>query len=132
MRKRHTTGIPGFDTFAIKYLADSDCNARQIIVEQFLFPECFHDASKLYVSLSKSPVGISVAMKLRDDARVSSSSDVSNSPWQSIDRSLQEFLGVVFSVQSLSLRRITFDSSSGNVLESVARGEVVAGHLNLE
>lgn len=106
-------------------------------------------------TLSNTKGGIRCAMTLREDvlnlksqvlrapppssttnasSASSPSSSTSSSPedelpalWllKDLDQSLKTWLTSVFCVDAVELRRITFDSSSGDILEKVARGEAV-------
>lgn len=44
---------------------------------------------------------------------------------KALDKAIQQWLSYSLSLDTLELRRITFDSSSGHILEKVARGESV-------
>jgi len=84
--------------------------------------------ANLHEVLSSSRGGTGVAMRLREDVllllrRKGSSSD--RTVLKELDASLQDWLEAVFCVDALQFQRITFDTSSGETLEKVAKSDVV-------
>lgn len=86
--------------------------------------------------LSKSKGGFSTAMHLREDimdifkgAKANPSSPANNKAYltslYAVDDCVRQWLNNALCVDSLVLKRITFESSSGNILEKIARGESV-------
>lgn len=86
---------------------------------------------RLYIhdSLNKTKGAVKLAMMMRNDlntmARNKTISSTTQTSARLCDKFLKQWLGACFCLDSLELRRITFDHSSGNVLEKVARGESV-------
>ena len=139
--------------FISDFLREEDFEKRRCLIQQKYLNQGEGNGSTrssfdaLHHSLVHSPEGIRYSMKLREDVlRVSrqlkktsaldgkpstssSSSSSTLSPskssWQALDDFLFRFLSSVFCRQALSLKRITFETSSGNILERVARGEAV-------
>ena len=86
--------------------------------------------------LSKSKGGFSAAMHIREDitdiiknVKADPNSVANNklylSSLNAVDDNVRQWLGNALCVDSLVLKRITFESSSGNILEKIARGESV-------
>ena len=79
-------------------------------------------------SLCSLKGGVFLSMQLRNDLR-NSKKDFMNSEHIHFSKDLDEFLKSwlhnVFCIDSLTLLRITFEHSSGTILEKVARGESV-------
>lgn len=86
--------------------------------------------------LSKNKGGFSAAMHLREDitdiikaTKANPASTTNNKTYLSsllaIDDCVRQWLSNALCVDSLVLKRITFESSSGNILEKIARGESV-------
>ncbi len=84
--------------------------------------------------LSKSKGGFSIAMQIREDLpelirSKKTDSSVSEKEFctslQSLDDYIRNWLSVILSVDTLQLKRVTFEHSSGDILEKVARGESV-------
>jgi len=72
--------------------------------------------------------GIRFAMQLREDILDSIHNNDNNVELKTligIDEILKQWLGNVFCEDALELRRVTFDSSSGDVLEKITKGEAV-------
>lgn len=138
--------------FVANFLREEDFEKRRCLIEQKYLGKGHGKGSTelsfdtLHHTLVNSPDGISYSMKLREDVLkmcrhlkksipddeatpTSSSSSslltVSINSWQLLDKFLMKFLSSVFCHQALSLKRITFESSSGNILERVARSEAV-------
>lgn len=90
------------------------------------------DVRRLHETLVRSSCGIRLAMQLRedalkflkDDSKKQQNADMILS-WRLFDASLKDWLNTVFCSESLQLKRITFEASSGDVLEKIARGEAV-------
>lgn len=94
---------------------------------------------QLLKDLSRTRGALEVAMTMRDDLsslmNVKSAGTATSSSFplnenskirlKQLDKVLQQWLSYSLSLDTLELRRITFDSSSGSVLEKVARGESV-------
>lgn len=77
--------------------------------------------------LTKTVGGISTAIQLRSDIQritAETSTHLSLPVLQSIDRCIQNWISVAFCVDSLALKRVTFDSS-GTTLECIARADTV-------
>lgn len=122
-------------------IAEKEHLKRKDIISQSIFPyfQTMEDLNKtdwLNHALNKSPYGIRVAMCLREDSlqvlraftRDKASKDsfsIEAAKWKAVDRCTREWLSIVFCQQALELKRITFEGSSGNVLEQVAKGEAV-------
>jgi len=86
------------------------------------FESVQHKLSKV---LNQSSVGIRLALKLREDSlSVLSSSTEKKGSWADLDGFLKSWLSSAFCNEALTLQRIKFDTSSGDVLEKIARGEV--------
>jgi len=113
-------------------VAEKDVFKRKEIVYQNIFSK-FHNAEDigksewLYNALNKAPNGIQTAMSLREDSLHSQklAKDENSPKWAAIDKSTKRWLSTVFCEQALDLKRITFEESSADVLEQVARGEAV-------
>ena len=70
--------------------------------------------------------GVRTAIQIREDLGAFDFSKDDRQVMDNLNRSLRDnFLSSVFAVDNLKLKRITFEHSSGNVLEKVARGESV-------
>ena len=70
--------------------------------------------------------GVRTAIQIREDLGAFNFSKDDRQVMDNLNRSLRDnFLSSVFAVDNLKLERITFEHSSGNVLEKVARGESV-------
>ena len=82
----------------------------------------YNNSSKIHFLLNSSKNSIKFAMLLRDDVQ---SMLKQNNDLKFMDESLKAWLSAVFSPDALKLQRITFENSSGNILESVAHGESV-------
>lgn len=112
---------------------------RQNIINKILFEnETFSSKQDLNIELknfgvylSKLKGGIKFAMTLRDDIKIESKKIKTKTNKENkeilmeIDLFLQNYLCNIFCEDSLQLKRITFDDSSGDVLESIVRGETV-------
>jgi hypothetical protein len=112
---------------------------RQNVINKILFEnKAFSSKEELYIELkrfgvylSKKKGGIRFAMTLRDDIKIESKkvktkeNNEKKEILMEIDLFLQNFLCNIFCEDSLQLKRITFDNSSGDVLESIVRGETV-------
>lgn len=90
--------------------------------------------NNLAKEFSRTRGSLSSMILLRDDISSLLSSKADNeikvdnakkSKLKLFDKVIQQWLGSIFSLDNLELKRITFDSSSGIVLEKVARGESV-------
>jgi hypothetical protein len=85
--------------------------------------------------LSKTKGGFDIAMQIREDLpelirslKKTDSLAVDKEigiSLQSLDDYIRNWLSVILSIDTLQLKRVTFDHSSGDILEKVARGESV-------
>lgn len=82
---------------------------------------------EIFSYLMKRKGGISLAMKLREDVLNNIDiNDIENvKTLKGLDNVLKLWLGNVFCEDALELRRVTFDGSSGDVLEKITKGESV-------
>jgi hypothetical protein len=84
--------------------------------------------SNIY-QLDKTKGGVRLAMQAREDLMSMiaerKKTKLDTKSLVDLDDNLGQFLQTVFCVDALQLKRITFENSSGNVLEKVARGESV-------
>ena len=105
--------------------------ARRSIIQTELIP--LHNAEGLQdtlaTDLSKTVGGVSAAIQLRIDLQQMSSeltppAPVMASTIPGIDNIVQNWLTAAFCVDSLTLERVTFDSS-GSTLETIARADTV-------
>jgi len=109
------------------YMAGS-YEARQSIIQTELVPQ--HEAvglqDALATDLSKTVGGVSAAIQLRIDLQQMASEPVPPSPVviATLDKIVQNWLSAAFCVDSLTLERVTFDSS-GSALETIARADTV-------
>lgn len=78
----------------------------------------------LLSELNNVKESIPFAMKLRDDTQYLIKTN-RNDDLRELDKSLMSWLGTVFSLDSIYLERVTFEKSSGTLLELVAKGEAV-------
>eukprot|EP01035_Chromulina_nebulosa_P009116 gene9116-12314_t len=70
--------------------------------------------------------GVRTAIQIREDLGAFHPIPEDRIVLENLNRSIRDtFLNSVFAVDNLKLERITFEHSSGNVLEKVARGESV-------
>lgn len=114
-----------------KYTSSSS-DTRQIMLKSVV--ECKTLTPTLHNILNKSRNGIAMAMLLRDDTKdalrkmkLSKDADHSHGKplYRLLDQSLQQWLAIVMCDNAIDLTRITFEHSSGDMLEHVARGEAV-------
>lgn len=102
--------------------------ARRSIIQTELIP--LHNAEGLQdtlaTDLSKTVGGVSAAIQLRIDLQQISSELTPPAPVaaSTIDKIVQNWLTAAFCVDSLTLERVTFDSS-GSALETIARADTV-------
>eukprot|EP01038_Epipyxis_sp_PR26KG_P006908 gene6908-9460_t len=82
----------------------------------------YEKLDNLVTAFSKQKHGVKIALQIRNDLHQSETKLLNSDRF---DDSLRRWLGIVFSYDCLALRRITFDHSSGNILEKVAKGESV-------
>lgn len=87
---------------------------------------------ELHLFFSKNVHGIDISMLLRTDVlkAIKAGDKLDKEKYDinllnALDRSLHHYLSIFFSVSALALRRITFENSSGVVLEKIASGELV-------
>ena len=98
-----------------------------------LKPVDYDDFTKeLQLFFSKNVHGIDISMLLRTDVlkAIKAGDKLDKEKYDinllnALDRSLQHYLSIFFCVNALVLRRITFENSSGVVLEKIASGELV-------
>jgi malonyl-CoA decarboxylase len=76
-------------------------------------------------ALSSSEDGIKFGMTLRGDVLDLLAKDRRNDGLRAIDALLSQWLLAVFCISALKLQRVTFDSSSGLLLEKIAAAEAV-------
>ncbi len=124
-----------------KYYQEGDSNLRKEQILQEILPSLppLEDLSlSLLKDLSRTRGALSTTFTLRNDilslltpsSPPNTSSPVVNDEkvkgqLKSLDKVLQQWLSYSLSLDTLELRRITFDTSSGSILEKVARGESV-------
>ena len=99
---------------------------RKIVIENNVLPllQSPQPSQAIAQDLNKSVGGITTAMQLRTDIQKLSDTSISNASLSKLDECIQDWLSVVFCVDSLSLEHITFDSS-GTTLERIARSDTV-------
>jgi hypothetical protein len=104
-----------------------DENQRiSIIYEEILPKYCSIGFDHLKTTLSKMNGGVNTAMLIRNDLKkLANCNKTFNEPALKFDKELKNWLENVFCYDSLALKRVTFDCSSGNILEKVAKGESV-------
>ena len=139
---RSSSTVSSSSAFVTQFLREEDFEMRRSLIQQeYLCEEDGHmpllpSLDILHHTLVHSPDGIRFSMKLIKDvlqvcrqlkkSSISGETTTTNtSPWKELDKFLMKFLSSVFCHQALSLKRITFESSAGNILERVARGEAV-------
>ena len=118
---------------------------ESVITEGLRNGELTHE-NELHAALNNMKNGITCAMALRSETlliiartqkkkKAESSSSSSNreaataaaaaADLTALDHSIKQWLGNVLCLDALETRRITFEHSSGEILEKVARGEAV-------
>lgn len=101
---------------------------RQRIIQEEVIPLVGVDGLQdtLATDLSKTIGGVSAAIQLRIDLQQMASASVQSSPGvvSVLDKVVQNWLTATFCVDSLTLERVTFDSS-GSALETIARADTV-------
>jgi hypothetical protein len=112
------------------FFASKEGVRKDILVHEILpalDEEDFH--KKLSKEFSRTRGSLPASMLLRNDFQEMMNSKeldtLAKSKIKSFDKAIQAWLSCAFSLDNLELRRITFDESSGCVLEKVARGESV-------
>ena len=82
---------------------------------------------EVFSYLMKRKGGIKFAMQLREDVldSIQNNDSIELQTLKGLDEVLKQWLGNVFCEDALELRRVTFDSSSGDVLEKITKGEAV-------
>jgi Malonyl-CoA decarboxylase C-terminal domain len=80
------------------------------------------DSSTIISTLNDSKNSVALAMALREDALISA--DVS-ADFRELGNSLKAWLSVALNVDAVGLHRITFEASTGETLEKIAKGEHV-------
>jgi hypothetical protein len=104
---------------------NSEEKRKELILQIALSSSSSSNVAELY----KTKGGVKLAMQTRVDLlaliaeRKKAKFDVQQ--LTDLDQTISQFLKSVFCFDSLQLKRISFDNSSGNVLEKVARGESV-------
>ena len=84
------------------------------------------DGTELFSALNDMKNGIKVAMDLRRDTlRALKKKELADESIAKLDAHLRIWLGAVFCADSIELRRVTFDTASGQTLEKVATGDAV-------
>lgn len=83
--------------------------------------------AELYSHLSEKEGGVQAAMRLRSEVQHTLKADKNESSkaMANLDGSLRAWLGAVFCADATSLRRVTFDTASGQTLEKVATEDAV-------
>jgi hypothetical protein len=97
-----------------------DLDKRQELLTNYFIPN--HQTLLNDLALSKGSIQFS--MKLREDL-IELREQIPSTDSKALDEVLKGFLSSTFCPDALELRKIAFESSSGNILESVARGEAV-------
>lgn len=97
---------------------------QSIIQTQFVtLPKKHSQLDSLALDLSKAVGGVSAAIQLRTDIQ-KMSEEAKNPILTELDKMTQSWLSAAFCVDSLTLQRVTFDSS-GSTLETIARADTV-------
>lgn len=111
-------------SWVTEYLA-GDYTVRQTIIQsQFVAPQKRHtQLESLATDLSKAVGGVAAAIQLRIDLQ-KMSEDAKTPVLTELDKVTQSWLSAAFCVDSLTLQRVTFDSS-GSTLETIARADTV-------
>lgn len=111
-----STWIPGF--------LRSSPDERKLFIEQSLFPQLTRPVEQQTIvqDLTKSVGGVSAAVQLRND--ILKFTEGNSRSASQLDEMLQNWLSIVFCVDSLTTQQITFDSA-GSVLERIARSDNV-------
>ena len=123
----------GTATLFAEYDVESTQGERLRVLLDEILPSFCPQTS--WAELNRTKGAVKLAMTLRKDLNAIYSvanrsdfnplSEMDKTTVRDFDRFLKNWLGSCFCVDALELRRITFDHSSGNVLEKVARGESV-------
>jgi hypothetical protein len=113
------------------FLQNTDLNASEEIISKYLVcnSNSFGDSNNFFLNklLVNSKYGVKLAMKLRNDILCiikSKKQEFHSKAFNDINKFLKNWLSIAFSYESLKLQQITFDGSSGNVLQNIAKGEV--------
>ena len=113
------------------FLKNTDLKESEEIISRYLFcnSNSFGESNKAFLNklLINSKYGIKLAMKLRNDILCiikSKKKEFHSKAFDDINIFLKNWLSIAFSYESLKLQQITFDGSSGNVLQNIAKGEV--------
>jgi hypothetical protein len=111
------------------YLSNSDSATRQRICSESILdldPQVASEKLNLVsTALSSSDDGIRFGMTLRGDVLDLVAKDRRNDGLRALDHLLSQWLSAVFCLSALKLQRVTFDSSSGLLLEKIAAAEAV-------
>jgi len=107
-----------------EYLAGDYALRQTIIQSQFVSPQkIYSQLDSLATDLSKAVGGVAAAIQLRIDLQ-KMSENAKTPVLTELDKITQSWLSAAFCVDSLTLQRVTFDSS-GSTLETIARADTV-------
>lgn len=112
-----------FNRYAIQSLEERSATLQSLFSSPAASKESLHH-------LNQHTGGIALGMKMKEDLSIvrsgqSGQSKEVQSALRSAEDELKGWLSTVFNFDSLELKRITFESASGIVLEKVAHGEAV-------
>jgi len=130
-----------FNSWIVDYANLSNVE-RLACLNQTVLPAVFEkgvvadrDLSSFQKQLCRTKGAFKTSLQLRDDIRSllkNKPETVPGEEWEKqqgqmkqLDQSIQKWLGYTLNNDCLELKRITFETSSGSVLEKVARGESV-------
>jgi hypothetical protein len=113
-------------SISILALKDSDSEEKR---KELIFQIATSSSTCNVAELYKTKGGVKLAMQTRVDlmsmVAERKKAKLDCQPLTDLDQVIKQFLQSAFCFDSLQLKRITFENSSGNVLEKVARGESV-------